>query len=233
MLCDKYKEALIETAASGAALPVAVREHMDACAHCSAALGAQQALFTLVDASLRSRTNVEVPSNFEHRVRAALHIQVSGGRRAYSPVFAFGSMGLSAALALAIVLIRNPNNSRKEMPPSSVVQVEVSASHPRAASGDRKELEIFSHQPRPSHVRALNTAQHPNVPARGYRGVEVLVPQGQEELLAKYLEGIAARKARVTLSAKLQHEPDMKPVEVTAIEISELAVKPLSDLSLN
>jgi hypothetical protein len=61
--------------------------------------------------------------------------------------------------------------------------------------------------------------------------VEVLVPEGQEELLVKYMEGIAARRARGTFSAGLQQEPDMKPVDVPSIKISELVVTPLSDLS--
>jgi len=47
----------------------------------------------------------------------------------------------------------------------------------------------------------------------------------------KYMEGVAAPRARATFSASLQHEADMKPMEVPSIEISELVVKPLPDLS--
>jgi len=233
MLCDKYKEALTEAAASGAALPIPVREHVDTCAHCDATLAAQQALFTLVDAGLHSRTNVGVPSNFEHRVRAALQIQVSPGRRAYSSRFAIGSMAAAAALAMAIFLTHNPNKGRRVMPPGSVAQTELSVSHPAAASGDSKELVAFSHQALHSGSRALGIAGHANVPALGDGGVEVLVPQGQEELLVKYMEGVAALRARAPFSASLQHKADMKPMEVPSIEISELVVKPLTDLSSN
>jgi hypothetical protein len=63
--------------------------------------------------------------------------------------------------------------------------------------------------------------------------VEVLVPQGQEELLVKYMERLAARKPRVTITAGLQHEPNEKPIEVSPVEISALVVKPLPDLSSN
>ena len=233
MLCDKYKEALTEAAASGAALPIPVREHVDTCAHCGATLAAQQALFTLVDAGLHSRTNVGVPSNFEQRVRAALQIQVSRGRRPYSSVFAIGWMAAAAALVLAFFLTLNRNNGRKEMPPGSVAQTELSVSHPRAASGERQEVQAFAHQALHSRSRALNLAGYPNVPALGYSGVEVLVPQGQEELLVKYMEGVAALRARATFSASLQDEADMKPIEVPSIEISELVIKPLADLSSN
>src|ERR1700726_4695991 len=86
MLCDKYKDALIE-AAAGAAVPISLREHVGACARCRAALDAQRTIFTTVDAGLRSRTNVGVPANFDHRVRAALEVQASAQGRRYSSVF--------------------------------------------------------------------------------------------------------------------------------------------------
>jgi hypothetical protein len=233
MLCDKYKEALSEAAASGTALPIPVREHVDTCAHCGATLAAQQVLFTLVDAGLRSRTNVGVPSNFEQRVRAALQVQVSGGRRRFSSLFAIGSMAAAAILALAIFLTHNSNKDREEMPPVSVAHTELSVSHPRAASSESEDVQAFSHEALHSPSGALNIARHPNVPALGNSGVEVLVPQGQEELLVKYMEGVAALRARAPFSASLQHAAVMKPMEVPSIEISELVVKPLPDLSSN
>jgi len=232
MLCDKYQEALIDAAASGAGLPVAVRGHVDRCGHCGAMLVAEQALFTSIDAGLHCRANTGVPSNFEHRVRAALPIQVSQGRRPYSSVFAFGSMAATAALALTIFLTYNPNNGRKESPLGPVAETEQSAS-PRTTSGDSNELEMLSQQPQRSHARALDIARHPNVSPRGNSGVEVLVPPGQQELLVKYMEGVAALRARVTYTVSLQHVADMKPMEVPSIEISELVVRPLSDLSSN
>jgi hypothetical protein len=233
MVCDKYKEAMIEIAASGAALPVAVQEHVDACAHCGAMLAVQQALFTSIDAGLHCRANIRVPSNFEHRVRAALQIQVTRGPRSYSSILAFGLMAATAALALAIFLTHNASNSGRGIPPSSRAQTELSVSHPRAASGDSKKLEAPSREALHSRSSALNVADRRNVQALGNNGVEVLVPPGQEELLVKYMEGVAARKTRATFSASLQHEADMKPMEVRSIEISELVVKPLPDLSSN
>jgi hypothetical protein len=232
MLCDKCKEALIEVAANGAALPVAVREHVDACAHCGAMLAVQQALFTSIDAGLHCRANNRVPSNFEHRVRAALQIQVTGGRRSYSSILAFGSMAATAALVLAIILTHNASNGGRGIPAGSTAQTELSVSHPRAANSDR-QLEAPSRQALHSRSRALNVADRPNVQALGNNGIEVLVPPGQEELLVKYMEGVEALRTRATFSASLQHETDMKPMEVRSIEISELVVKPLPDLSSN
>jgi len=80
---------------------------------------------------------------------------------------------------------------------------------------------------------SLRTSQQPKALVRRQDEPEVLVPQGQEELLAKYMQGMATRRPRVTFSAGLHQEPSTKPVEVPSIEISELVVTPLSDLSSN
>jgi hypothetical protein len=232
MLCDKYKDALIEVAA-GAAVTVSLREHVGACARCRAALDAQQTIFATVEAGLRSRTSVGVPANFDHRVRAALEIQASAQGRGYSSVFAFASMAAAAAVMLAILLTHNLNQKRKEKPSSAVEQAELSVSHSTAARRASKEIEPSPRRSLLSGGSASNVPRRLNGAAPGNEGVEVLVPVGQEELLVKYMEGIAVRRPRVAVSASLQHEPDMKPVEVSPVEISALVVKPLPDLSSN
>ncbi len=232
MLCEKYKDALIE-AAAGAAVPGSLREHLDTCAGCRARLDAQETVFAMVDAGLRSRTNVGVPANFDHRVRAALEVHVSPKGRRHSSVVAFGSMAAAAAVALATILTHNPDHGRKEMPPSAGAQTEVSASHSTAARSNNKELEPPSRQSLYLRSSVSNVRQRLNGAALGSNRVEVLVPEGQQELLVKYMEGIAARKARITISVSLQHVPDMKPIEVLPVEISELVVKPLPDLGSN
>jgi hypothetical protein len=233
MLCDKYKETLIESAASGAALPNPVREHVDTCAHCRTTLATQEALVTSVDAGLRSRASARVPSNFDHRVRAALQGQTSLERRLHSSLFAFGSVAAAAAVVMGVFLTPSPHRSRKEGPPKSVVQSKSSTPEqdsPAAASRTRMPTSPAALYSRTS---ALKISPLPNALAPGNDQPEVLVPQGQEELLVKYMEGVAARRAQAAFSASLQHEADMKPMEVPSTEISELIVKPLPDLSSN
>jgi hypothetical protein len=232
MLCDEYKDALIE-AAAGAAVPAGLREHVDACAQCRAAMVAQRTLFALVDAGLRSRTNARVPGNFDHRVRAALEIQASAEGRRYSLVFAFASMAAAAAVVVAILLTHNANQSGNEKPSRAVEQAELSAPKPGTAPSTCKEAQQSSRGTLRSHRSASNVAQRSNGAGPGGKDVRVLVPEGQEALLVKYMEGIAAGRRRVTISASLQHEPEMKPVGVSPVEISALVVKPLPDLSSN
>ena len=232
MLCDKYKDALIEAAARSAALPTAVSEHVNFCAHCQRIFATQQSLFTLVDAGLRSRANVRVPGNLDHRVRAALRGEATQDRKHYSAVLGFGS--LAAAVVMAILLTQNVKHSAKETAGNSVVESKllISPASP-VHTGNAASLGPSTVRKPYSRARVLKVLQQPKASVHGPDEPEVLVPQGQEELLAKYMEGVARPKARVTFSADLQHEPSMKPVEVPSIEISELVVRPLSDLSSN
>jgi len=233
MLCDKYKEALIEAAASGAALESSVREHVSLCARCQEILAAQQSTFASVDAGLRTRANVAMPGNFGHRVRAAIQIECPQERRRYSAVSAFGSLA-AAALLMVILLTQSLRHDRKDTAGGTVAESELQASpHPPVHIDDGTNLWPSLPRTLYSSGTAWRTSRLREASLRQKVDPEVLVPQGQEELLVKYMQGIAARKPRVTLSAGLQQEPDMKPVEVPSIEISELVVTPLPDLSSN
>jgi hypothetical protein len=232
MLCDKYKEALSEAAASSAALPSGVGEHMSSCAHCREMFAAQQSVFALVDTGLHSRANAIVPGSFDHRARAALQAEARQERKRYPAMLAWCS--LAAAMLMAILLTLNVKHGGREAGANYVAETKLLTSpHPPVHRGSAPSVGPSEARKAYSRGGALRTARPAKPLVRRHDEPEVLVPQGQEELLAKYMEGIASRKARVTFSADLQHEPNMKPVEVPSIEISELVVKPLSDLSSN
>jgi hypothetical protein len=232
MLCDKYKEALSEAAASSASLPSGVGEHMSSCVRCREAFAAQQSVFALVDTGLRSRANTIVPGNFDNRVRVALQGEAVQDRKRYSAGLACSL--LAAAMLMAILLTLNLRHGGKEAGATNVAESKLLAStHPPVHSGSAASVDPGAAGKAYSRGGTLRTSRQPKASVRRPDEPEVLVPQGQEELLAKYMEGITARKARVTFSADLQHAPDMKPAEVTSIEISALVVKPLSDLSSN
>jgi len=234
MLCDKYEEALIGAAASGAALDSSVGEHVSLCAHCQEILAAQQSMFALVDAGLRTRANVAVPGNFGHRVRAAIQMENPQERRRNSAVLAFGSLAAAAALLIAILLAQSLRHGGKDTAGSVVAESKLQGS-PLPPVHIDNGTNLGPSLPRTlySSGTVWRTSWLREASLRRKVDPEVLVPQGQEELLVKYMQGIAARKARVTISAGLQQEPEMKPVEVPSIEISELVVTPLPDLSSN
>lgn len=231
MLCDKFKEALIDAAAAGAALPASLRQHFDVCPRCSETLTAQKRLFAAMEGGLRSRANFTVPANFDHRVRAALQVQASPQRRPALSTFLVVSMPAAAAVLIAILFTQSPRHGGKESAGNSVVEPNLLAS-PLAPvlSGNARSLGP-TRKVSSGVGNALKTS-HTFEPVDGRNAdAEVLVPKGQEELLMKYMEGIAARRTQIVLSASLQHEPEMRPIEVPSVQISQMAVKPLPDLS--
>ena len=72
MLCEHYKEALIEAAASGAELHEDLHAHLDGCAACRAAFEQEQTFFASIDAGLRVTANADVPALLLPRARARL-----------------------------------------------------------------------------------------------------------------------------------------------------------------
>lgn len=230
MLCDKYKEALIEAAAAGAPLRAAVREHVEGCGRCSETLAAQQGLFAMMEERLRSRANLPVPANFDHRVRAALPVHVSAQRRSYLPLFAFGSA--AAAFMMGIALMQSAKPDKKEQqtyavqggPSVPAQQSKIAAS---AVNGSRFAAKQYPKK------GTFAVSQYPKGLVAGNDQPEVLVPGGQQDLLEKYMEVVSARGTRAMLTSRSPHEPEVKPIEVPPVEISQLVVKPLPDLSSN
>jgi hypothetical protein len=229
MLCDEYKEALIEAAANAAALPNSVREHVDACARCYETLAAEQKLFAMMKERLHFRANLPVPANFDHRVRAALPVHASLQRRPYLPLFAWGSV--AAALMMGVALMQSVKPSKNE-PQTSAVQSGPSVPERSAIAASTANGSRFPAKRYP-HTGTFAISQYRKRLAAGNEQPEVLVPGGQQDLLVKYMEGVSARKTPAILTASSTHDPEVKPIEVLPVEISQLVAKPLPDLSSN
>jgi hypothetical protein len=229
MLCDEYKEALIEAAANAAPLPNSVREHVDACARCYETLAAEQKLFAMMKERLHFRANLPVPANFDHRVRAALPVQVSLQRKSHLPLFAWGSV--AAALMMGIALMQSVKLSNKE-PQTSAVQSGPSVPELQSSTASAVNGSDFSAKRYPK-TGTFAISKYRKGPVAGNEQPEVLVPRGQQDLLVKYMEGVSARKTPAILTASSTHDPEVKPIEVLPVEISQLVAKPLPDLSSN
>jgi len=102
MLCDEYKEALMETAAGGAGLAGSLREHVAMCARCRALLAEQEAVFAAVDFGLRCSANATVPDGFLPKARVRLAEEQMRGR---SWSFAWAGLAASAALIILAVMV--------------------------------------------------------------------------------------------------------------------------------
>jgi len=103
MLCEHYKEALIEAAASDVSGPGDLRAHLDGCAACRATFEQEQAFFASIDAGLRTAANSEVPPSLAVRVRALLDAEPAS--RLLAQKWAYSGAILAGVLSVAAILV--------------------------------------------------------------------------------------------------------------------------------
>ena len=218
MLCDKYKEALIEAAASGAALPIPVREHVDICADCQASMVAEEMLFAAIDSSLHERANSKCRGSFASRVQTALNKQPKS-QRAIAPAWA-----LASAAAIIVCIIFGTQEFGQHSRHSQVAGV----AKPKLAQGNlrlskpeiaREGVSIRKALPK-HHPRNTQLTFHV------VREPEVIVPPDEREAFAKFVAG--SQRTQGLAQALLHPAPakeDSFPLEL--IQIAQLEIKPL------
>ena len=218
MLCDKYKEPLIEAAMSGAALPIRVLEHVDICAECQASMVANEMLFAAIDSNLREHANSKCRRSFASRVETALNKQPER-QRAIAPAWA-----LASAAAILACVVFGAQAFRQHVRHSQVAgvagpnlaQANSRLSKPEIArEGFSISKTLTSHRPRNRHLD-LHVVREP----------EVLVPPDEREAFAKFVAG--SRQTQGLAQALLHPAPaeeDSFPLEL--IQIAQLEIKPL------
>jgi len=187
MPCEHFKEALIEAAATGAALRGPFGAHLAECASCREAFAQEQSLFAAIDAGLYTRANVEVPASVLARVRAGVDKAVVTPSRWWGWVTWSSAALAAAALFLAVILGHSP---RPAAPADSMANGAAASPIPPSAarpspSEPREDVATLA-RPRRSGTRN-------SVPTHGVKSQgpipEVLVPRDQELLLTSYPRG--------------------------------------------
>lgn len=216
MLCERYKEALIE-AAAGAALLEDAKRHADDCGACRAEFSEQQTLLTAIDAGLITRSNAAVPAHYGQRLGARIRAESAPGRRelrfelkwVFAPIF--------AAILCAVLL-----QHRKA---GEVVKFQPDEQPGVTATGKASEL---PHGPvmRAAHRTRMTTRNQ----TQSAEAQNVLVMAQENAALATYMNALNARRVQSAMSTELEHQPEMAPDRIDGVEISELTVTPLSDL---
>jgi len=227
MPCEQFKEALIETAISGAEPQGELRTHLNACASCRGVFAKEQSLFSAIDLGIQAAANAKVPPSLLPRVRAALdEVPVT------SPSWSFGWMvitGAAVASAVLFVTLTIRQNALRERPDDSA------ASRPPAPEIARPAPGVPSFAtPGNNHSYQLpSVAFAPNSPlpegtATAKSTLEVLVPQDDEVALASYAQQWSSHK-RPPLVAGDPSQTTVALLEVSPIQIPELDVKPLAE----
>jgi hypothetical protein len=228
MPCEHDKDALIEAAASGAALQDDVRVHLDACLDCRAALEQEQALFASIDVGLRVTANAEMPASLLPRVRTRLD-EESAPRHIWGRnwlVLTSAAVMVVAFFAARAVWHTNDMQKPVELAGKSSAPPQVTPS-PR----DQAPVATLRMEKNSSRHHQLTIARnHParEAPDSAKTMPEVLVPSGQEVLLAEYAEQWRLHK-RAPLLAQDSDATVLAPLQVAQIQIDELDVKLLAD----
>ena len=223
MPCQHYKGALIEAAASGAALQGELRVHLDACAGCRAAFEQEQSLFASIDAGLRDTANADMPVSLLPRVRTRLDEESAPHRVWGTHWLALASAAVMIVAFFAARTVWRTNVTEKLFKTAEKANVQPSPSQNpsvipamEANSPSRRQLAIGKKSP------ALETS------VRGKGMPEVLVPGDQEVLLTEYAEQWRLHK-RAPLIAQGFDATVLAPLQVAQIQIDELDVKLLAD----
>ena len=223
MLCDKYKDALIEAAASGAALPISLREHVDACGSCHAALAAQQKIFAAIDAGLHIAANAKVRSCFLPKVKAHLAAETVPARNSI-PAWAF--VCATGALALVAAFLSLPRGTRDEARTEAITV-------PRKvlADGGGVGLSVAPERKAPYSVRACKAREQQSVSDASSHEPEVLIQAEEEEFLKRFYAAArnAAGDAKTVVAS--EHEITLKSLVIEQIEVKDLIIEGLDEES--
>lgn len=224
MLCEHYKDALIEGAAAGAAPQGELRAHLDACATCRAVFDEEQSLFATIDSGLHAAVNAEVPPSLLPRVRTRLDEIVVPRFRWLQPLV-FASAGV--ALAFVVFLMVRPRHATPEEM-AKHAPVVVPAPTPSATTANSEEFSSggtqianipFVH----SHIPRNSTGGH----SAASGNVEVLVPPDEREGLAQLMATLSEhRDVAAALLAQRTEEKDAL-LTVDPLKIPDIEIKPL------
>jgi hypothetical protein len=223
MLCDKYKEALIEAVASGAALPILLREHVDTCACCRAMLASEQTLFAAVDAGLHRAANTEVRSCFLPKVRAYLATETVPAR---NPIPRRAFVCATGAFALAAAFFSLPRGSHDDARTEAIT---VPSKVPAGAGGvglsfapERKTLYSARASKAPDQQNVSHTTSHEP---------EVLIQPEEEEFLKRFYAEARNPAGDVRRVVADEHEIATKPLVIEQIEVKDLEIENLDEES--
>jgi hypothetical protein len=223
MLCDKYKEGLIESAASGAALPYALREHVQGCEHCAAVLAGEQTLFAAVDAGLQKAANAKVRSSFLPNVRTNLATETVPTR---NPIPAWGLVCATGALALTVAFLSLPRGSYDKAKTEAItVQGEV------PAAADEVGTRFIPGRKTHFSTKAVKAPEQQEVSGTTSLEPEVLVQPEEEEFLKRFYAATRNQASDAKVVVTDSHEVTTKPLVIEQIEVRDLRIENLDEES--
>jgi hypothetical protein len=227
MPCEKYQEALIDLAASGAEPVGAVRSHLDDCCFCRSYLEREQVLFSTIEFGLRQSTNAPLPVSLLQRFETRLAQQTPAGivpRRNWI----YAACAAVAFLALALLILR-PRTTLERIASTQAPEVPVQE---KGAVGETsapaRSLPVAKgsvrRNPRPKRLAAR---------AAGSEDPEVLVSTEERDAFARFISRVGERKQVAIALVSPSPENVTNPLKVEDLQISWLEIKPLKEPELS
>ena len=217
MNCDRYKNALLEAAATNEKLDAKLANHAAHCPKCYATLHSHRDLFSQIDTALRAHVNEDLRPGFLARVRGQLSKEAPtrGGSDPAWPA-------VGAALALLLVAMFYPwANVKKpsvegtlQAPSVRVPQISAEA---RTALGSSQDLAGQQRRHSSKHVNAKT----PSPPKP-----EVLVPSDEQKAFAQFVARVEGRDlmAEAVVSAAVNKTPGRTSTlpEIPSVDMADL-----------
>lgn len=233
MLCEKYKDALIEAAVTGGEIAPAVREHVEACANCADELAQQRSLVGAIDASVSRQMNAPVPAAMLRRLDAHLAQQPQAKQTPrFVQIFAGAVATFLVAAAVFIMLARHKpriDEARRVGPDSAknerVDHVRIAMEPPQAPANVPAKVQpgVAGHM-RSHTARVSETQKHPEP--------ELLMPPDERVALEHFIAKSKTRDELVAaLMAPLRRSPDeiLKHIEIPDINTAGIVIEPIGE----
>lgn len=221
MACERYEDALTETAA-GAPPAAGLELHLAGCARCREELEELRRTLALVDSDLRQLVAVEPSPELAVRIRrAAAEAEPQTTSR---PVWLWPALAAAAALMLAVAIV-----TRREPTQPSVTTIEGRAQDATPTPGPARTTASVpvpapvaaAHAVARDHARAAD-ARRPVAPSEP----EIIVPPGGAEALVRLLARLDRDKLVPPVLASVDRpSPDL--AELRSIDIPPLEIVPL------
>jgi hypothetical protein len=233
MLCEKYKDALIEAAVTGDEMSLAIRSHVDGCSSCATELAQQRSLIAAMDTNLQRQMNAPIPAATLQRIEAHLAQQPQPKR---APRFAQLFAGALATLALAatIVLmwphtiprmITGKRVAPQQTQKSAVDQTQL-ISEPRPQTSESRKF-----APQASKYARVRTVRFSPLAGSTHQQPEVLVPPDDRIAFEHFVADFDGKAVLAATLAKRVPMQDLHvaPLDVPDIQTASLTVAPVGE----
>jgi hypothetical protein len=222
MICDKYKDDLLEAAVSGQAHED-LEKHLDQCPCCREMLRCDCEVLAKVQHILSSRLGEEPSVGFLARTRAQI---ARHQERGWNPAW-----GLAAAVA-GLILITFLNFWMSPRPPQTESDRSVGATIPEKQEPVSARIQTM---PSVGNASRGHTPRHASEPARpqilSVRTPEVLVPPEEGRAFRRFVARLAEQQEvaeafvsnPVEPTVEQNRFPDISPVEIADLRVTPLA----------